>query len=255
MRRLLFIFSISLCFSKGLSAQQINTLYLSDEHIFTLEKNGIERNFFSDLFLLAAEKINRKIEIKHMPWKRAQKIVEQTKGAAIAPLTRSPEREANYHWLYPLFPLRISYFTKRPDSTPITNLEDARGKRIGVKRGTYSEHIGLRHQIPIAQLNAISSSEQILKLLDHNRIDAWLVWDLVAYRLNGTLPTPLDMERGFGEPLGTLYFASSRDVTLKERQLWSTALSDVIKEGHLNHLFLAYFGLNYSQAHNKKGPL
>ncbi len=254
--RFLFIYlGISLCFTKSLSAEQIKILYLSDEHIFTLEKNGSQQNFFSDLFLIAAQKIDREIEIKRMPWKRAQKIIQQTTGGAIAPLTRTKEREPHYHWLHPLFPLRISYFTIKQTSPAISSLQEARQKRIGVKRGTFSEQIGARHQIPLAQLNSISSSEQILKLLDHGRIDAWLVWDLVAYRLNGALQSPLDLERGFGELLGTMYFATSLDVSEDERKLWSGAFAQTIEEGHLERLFINYFGVSYSHAKSKKGPL
>lgn len=65
------------------------------------------------------------------PWPRAQVLVLEQTDLAIVPLTRTPDREANYQWLAELFSYGGHLVTiGRP--APLKTINEARGLEVGV---------------------------------------------------------------------------------------------------------------------------
>lgn len=228
------------------AAQEITTLYISDEDIFTAQNAQEGRHgLFADLFLLAAQELGRDVSIIKLPWKRAQVTVKRETGSAIGPITRTHQREDSYQWLTPLLTLRISYLSKANRELNIHTLEIARQLRIGAKLGTASSYAQKTHGIPDKQIIAIPSAQQLYYLLARERIDAWLVWDLVGFRLKKRLSPNADFKlvSGYSDTLGELYFAANPETPKQEIGLWRNAFDTILKRGALDQALMRYIGI------------
>lgn len=228
------------------AAQKITTLYISDENIFTAQnaQEG-QHGLFADLFLLAAEELGRDITVIKLPWKRAQATVLREKGSAIGPIARTAQRKDSYQWLSPLLPLRISYLSKAERELNIHTLDTARKLKIGAKLGTASSFAQKKHGIPDTNIIAVPSAQQIYYLLARERIDAWLVWDLVGFRLKKRLSpnAQFRLVSGYSDTIGMLYFAANPDTALQEVALWRGAFETILKRGALNQALKRYIGI------------
>jgi len=223
-------------------ASEIKTLYLSDEPLLVMDKNGESIGVFADLFKLAAKELNRDIEIKRLPWKRAQITAETSSQVAIGPLTRTPKRESKFSWIAPLFQMRITYMSKSDSQSEIKSIENAQKLRIGIKRATASVYASKLHKIPAKNVQTTDSHEQLLQMLDIGRIDSWLVWDLIGYRAHKLFGENISISEGYSENLGDLYFAGSKDISKQEKALWHQAFEKVIKRGDMADILMNYTG-------------
>lgn len=238
---LCFLFFIPLLWNVA-QAQEVKTLYLSDEPLLVMDKDGEKIGLFADLFKLAAQELGRNITVKRLPWKRAQKLVQNSSGVAIGPLTRTPKREANFTWVAPLFQMRISYMSIANRPPRITTLEMAREKKIGIKRATASVFASRLHKIPEKNIHSTDSHEQLLRLLEVGRIDSWMVWDLIGYRAHKLYGKNVELVEGYSQNLGDLYFAGSKDISSDEINKWKKAFTTIIKRGDMSRLLKHYTG-------------
>lgn len=117
-----------------------------------------------------------------LPWRRAQKMVHNTKGAAIIPLTRTPTREEHYTWIVPLVPnqIRLTYFNESPDNASLLqtiSLERANELSVGVIQG--SSIIPTLEGLGFASIYEANGIEQLIGLLMKGRYDAMVESQLV----------------------------------------------------------------------------
>ena len=223
-------------------AKEIRTIYLSNEPLLVTDEGDVRRGLFADLFTLAAKELGRTVKIVRLPWKRAQLVAESTPGSAVGPLTRTPKREDRFQWVAPLFQMRVTYLTKAGNFPRINSIEEARTKEIGIKRGTASVYAAKIHHLPEHRLQVLDSQKQLLQMLKIDRIDGWLVWDVLGYRAHKLFGSGIELAEGYSENLGDLYFASSKDVSDQEKQLWLAAFRKVIQRGDMTRLLEAYIG-------------
>lgn len=112
--------------------------------------------------------------MQFLPWKRAQRETITGKNVLITGLSRTPEREASYTWLVPVFRIDRAFLSL---DTPITNFEDAKTslRRIAVTSGTAQYDILLREGFSTTQLSVINIEQQkvIPALLLTGRAEAW----------------------------------------------------------------------------------
>ncbi len=238
---LTFLISLLLGYTTS-EAGEIKTIYLSNEPLLVKDEGKKRIGVFADFFTLAAKELGREIEIIRLPWKRAQAVAQNKPGSALGPLTRTPKREDKYNWIAPLFQMRVTYMSKATLAPPIASVEEARKKIIGIKRGTASVYAAKLHDLPKSRLQVVDSQKQLLHMLDIGRIDGWLVWDLLGYRAHKLYGQGIELAEGFSENLGDLYFASSKDVSDKEKQLWLAAFEKIIRRGDMADLFMKYTG-------------
>ncbi len=74
--------------------------------------------------------------IAFVPWKRAVFLTTARPRSAIFPLTRSPEREAQYRWLAPLYRENFIFVSMKNSAFDISHPERNKHKRIGILRGS-----------------------------------------------------------------------------------------------------------------------
>ena len=104
------------------------------------------------------------------PWARELVAVHETQGVAIIPLTRTPEREANFKWIANLFdnPGRLFSVGR---AAPIKTLDEAKNLSVAIMRGSSFE--GWLKQNGFTHIEPVQNDELIAKMLAAGRIDAW----------------------------------------------------------------------------------
>lgn len=235
-------------FSSQVYADPISHIYTSNEPLLSQQsEDGQVKGLFTDFFLQVAERANRQVNIKRLPWKRAQQIAESDPNIAIGPLTRTARREDKFKWVGSLFPMRIVYLTLG-DQPTIDSLEQARKLTIAIKGGSAAMFASRKHELPEANLTVVHQQELIFRMLQNKRVEGWLVWDVIAYRTIKEIAPNVELETGLVDNLGDLYLAASPSTSEEELAIWQKALLEVRNEGAFDKIMHKYLGKRISKA-------
>jgi len=230
-----------LFFSVGTSANEITSIHLPEGVL--AEKTPIGYvGAFPDILNEAAQRLKRPIALYAGPWLRSQRNAQRIPGAAIAPLTRIPEREDQYVWVEEILPLNLTFLIMGGTNAQYQGMDDLIGKRIGVLRGSVADVI-TRSLPNLRKYVVLSSTGQSLsKLLQHGRIDGWLIWDI--YGLENMRRLNLDpfVKTTFSYTVGPLYLATNPSVSIKEVQLWQHALREMKQDGTIARIIRQHYG-------------
>lgn len=172
-----------------------------------------------------------------LPWKRAQTMVHEKKGAPIAiiPFTRTPSREKNHMWIAELIPheLRLHTFGR---SAPLQTIEEAKHLEVSIIRG--SAGIPLLIQLGFTRITEVDNAEVNTKLLLKNRTDVlvesqWVdsyIWNKVGGNIS---------ELQIGPTLGKthhIYLAANPSFPINLAQQIQTAMARVRSSGKLDQI-------------------
>lgn len=244
--------------ARVVAAGKITHICLADEATLREDRDGAVRGLFADMFQEMATRAGREVVMLRQPWKRCQLTAMETDGYALGPLTRTSRREGHYGWVAPLFPLKVVYMSVKGENKAPKQLEDVRRLKIGIKGGTVSEFIARKHGIDEANRFVGTSQDQLLKMLAHGRLDAWLIWDLIAYRVlqqqvSEEILGDRELETGYEENVGLLWFAVSRAVDESEKKVWRDALKSMRDDGTFDQILKNYLGDAFIKSLNRKG--
>jgi len=227
---------------RGASAGEIKQFYLSSEPLLSEQtEQGVE-GLFADVFRRVGKELGRRVTMRRLPWKRAQKLVSESDAIGIGPITRTPSREAKFAWIAPLFPMRIVYMTVRDRSPLIADLDQARRARVVVKRGSTGIFAAKKHKLPEVNVEVVNLQSNALQMLARGRIDAWLTWDVIAHRARKESGSDVRLATGYTDVLGDLYIAASPRTDAAELAKWRAAAKRVIDTGGLKKIMRKYLG-------------
>lgn len=212
------------------------TAYLEDEPVYT-SSDPARPGLLNEIVQVMAERMDLTLHRVYMPWKRAQWVAESQPNALIFPLTRTPEREARYRWLCPLFEIPVVFAGKRPEQIA-NDLEAARHMRgIGVIEGTPQEAFLREQAVPYRALPAI----ELYEALQHDELfsiytaepEARSAWRSAAH------DTPLY----FGQPLQwlPLWIAASQESPAVDTAHWCDTLTTLRQDGSYDRILRRYF--------------
>ena len=109
------------------------------------------------------------LDVRRVPWARAQRLVRTEPNALIFPLTRTPTREADYHWGFVLF--RTSSRFVSVGRGPYDS-DQARDLAIGVQSASSWDNWLMENGYQ--NIYRISNDgDALLRLLVAGRIDVW----------------------------------------------------------------------------------
>lgn len=117
-----------------------------------------------------AIRANVRYQIHHYPWKRAYAVALTRKDGCVYATSRTPEREASFKWVGPLYERTWVLAGRAGHDYRIKTLEDARKYRIGTFLGD-AEHEYLRERgfnVDAAQTDSVNPDKLLL-----GRIDLW----------------------------------------------------------------------------------
>ena len=174
---------------------------------FSYEEQGRPVGIAVDLLNAAGKLYGLSFNYRFLPWLRAQSEARSSTDRIIIPLTRTPEREAQYNWIAGLFQYQFVFISA---GGPLPrSLEEARAMRIAVLRGNPAEKI-LRDQ-GFTLLDVGFSEEINARKLAARRVGLWVAADLAAksiYRQSGGDPSQLRFGLKLGEAMH-VFLASS----------------------------------------------
>jgi polar amino acid transport system substrate-binding protein len=206
---------------------------------FSFTQDGKASGIAVDMLHAVESELNVHFDFDVCSWPRAQRLAQQGGGYLIVPLTRTPAREPNYHWIAPLYEYQYVFVTsKRPAPASI---EEARtldseafgsGAIVPALKGLHLNNVGL------------SESEEInAKRLHLGLTQAWLVADILApyvYRRAGYDPAELHQSPfGVGER-SVVELGASPDFPEADAAKIRTTLGHLRQSGKLAEILLRY---------------
>ena len=169
MKRLVLSFALSL----GLATPQLYadtvTAYTSALPPYTISAEDSSPGISHELLIEMAQRAGVDLEIKYLPWKRAQMTVQKTPNTLLFTATRTQKREALYGWVVEMAAPSEVFVTT---SASVDSFEAAsKLDRIAVMSGTPRERRLDENGLANTQLTKDTATAG--RLLEHGRVDAW----------------------------------------------------------------------------------
>lgn len=122
------------------------------------------------LFERVVKKADVDAELQIYPWARAFRMLQSGQADAALVVTRTPERETQFRWLFPVGRFRYAVFT-RPEQAPARDeLAALRPLRVGALRGSVAH--GLLAPAGVTRVVEGGDFIDLLALLNRGIVDA-----------------------------------------------------------------------------------
>ncbi|WP_208349871.1 substrate-binding periplasmic protein [Pseudaestuariivita rosea] len=195
------------------------------------------KGFNLELSRLAAERAGYTLEVEFLPWKRAQKMVQEADDLLAFNLTRTEKREPLYKWITPLIEYSNVFVTT---TTSIDTFETAaeRGETLA-RSGTPQERRISGSGIPYRE---IGSPEQAVRMLDAGRASAWFTHDRRAEWVWKQEKRSNQLVLGASQGSGTIYLAASPNFPADKADALRAAVEELRADGTYDALMEKYFG-------------
>lgn len=134
------------------------------------------RGIMNEAVMAALKRAGLTGTMRFRPWKRAQEETIHGKDILITALSRTPERESKFTWLFPVFNNERTFVTVGPTYTGFEAAKSAL-EQVAVTAGTAQLDILLARGFARSQIRVIQIENQIVipTMLLENRADAWFV--------------------------------------------------------------------------------
>jgi polar amino acid transport system substrate-binding protein len=131
--------------------------------------NGPE-GYAYELFQRVIKQADISAELQFYPWARALLMVQGGQAQAALVITRTPERESQFRWLFPVGNFQFAVFTRTEDGPVSREFAALRGRRIGSMRASAS-----RAMLSAAGITTVVEGKdyaELLTLLQRGVVDA-----------------------------------------------------------------------------------
>lgn len=180
------------------------------------------------------------VRAEFYPWARAMATASSQARVAILPLTRTPEREAQFQWLLKLYVQHFS-FINRSSQHAVTDLAQARRLRLAVLRGSPNVAQLQRHGFDVRRAIQANSVEEMLRLLEKGLVDALFGGDLVCMdKVRSSGRNPADFQIGLLLESREVWLAGGKGFSEADGQRLREAHQALLREGVVERLFQAY---------------
>jgi len=183
------------------------------------------------------------VKVQFYPWARAMQTALHQPRTLILPLTRTPEREAQYQWLVRLYVQRFVFITRK-GMPKVAQLAQAQGLRVVVLRGSPNVAQLQRHGFADERITQATTVVDMLRMLELGMVDAIYGGDLVnlsAAVQSGRDPTRFEL--GLLLESGEVWLAASSGVTEAEAQRLQAAHQALVRNGVQDKIFGRYRAL------------
>lgn len=197
------------------ATNQINVV-AEDFKPFQYQENGQTKGVVVDIVNTILQQHNLTADVHFYPWARALKIANTQPNTMILSISRTKQRENNFHWIGKIKTHELFLWvnaSKWPENMLTTN--DLKSLTIGVPRnGHQHEFLSTHPLFKHSNLSIVTNKPQSIKMLSLNRIDA-ILGDkaLLKYRIKqlGLDPDFIKPVEQFSIPGSELYIALSKN--------------------------------------------
>jgi polar amino acid transport system substrate-binding protein len=179
-------------------------------------------------------------KVEFYPWARAMRMAQQGPRVLILPLTRTPEREAQYQWLLKLY-VQHFVFINRAGQLPVADLAQALRLRVAVLRASPATAQLQRRGFSSDQVLQAPSVEDMLRQLERGHVDAIYGGDVIIMdkvRVSGR--DPAQFQIGMEPESGDVWLAAGGGVEDAERERLRAIHQSMLRDGSIERLFRAY---------------
>jgi polar amino acid transport system substrate-binding protein len=175
--------------------------------------------------------------IEFVPWPRALFLATSRPRSAVFPLTRSPEREARYRWLAPLYHEDFIFLSLKNGKFDSASPERNKGRRIGTLRGSLM--IGYLHQLGYTNVVEAASVEEGMRFLRRGIVDAIcgdreILRSLQGGRMHSDFAVSPTLRAT------TTWLGGSLDFSDAEAQRFEQAMKGMIEDGSYARILKKY---------------
>jgi polar amino acid transport system substrate-binding protein len=235
-RRLLWASAV---FSAACSAEpRTLDLYLADAPPLSMLEQNQLRGIVGEVTTKAAARAGYDLHPLAPPWPRTQHVVPDGEDLLIIPLSRTPEREAQYTWIAPVLTMDRAFFSL---DKPVQTFEQARRTytRIAVGMGSAQERKLRDEGFSDTQIYPLKIGENPARMLLLGRVDAWFngiaesryIWREVSDRSLSVSPSLMRSD---------MYLACSRHCDPAIVAAFAKAIGQLRKEGVIKRIADAY---------------
>lgn len=193
-----------------------------------------------ELVALLLRRIGQDCRTEFYPWPRAMQLASTQARVLILPLTRTPEREANFQWLLRLYAQQF-VFINRAGEPPVSSLAQARQLRLAVLRASPNPAQLLRLRFDASQVVLAASVEDMLRLLERDHVEAIYGGELVTMdKVRHSGRDPARFQVGMSVESGDIWLAAGSGFSEAERQRLLDGYAALRRDGSLERLFRAY---------------
>ncbi|SEO09261.1 amino acid ABC transporter substrate-binding protein, PAAT family [Duganella sp. CF517] len=192
-----------------------------------------------DMLRDMARRVGHAGPIELYPFQRAIMLAAAGPAVLMAPLARTPAREASYQWLVQLFEEEFVVVAKRDSGVDISTLDKVAHLHVGLVREGVAAELALQQRWPDLQLSTRDIANA--RKLDRGRIDAWVgPWNgILAFQRAAGLPVA-NLRRGAVLKRVQVYLAASRDLDPAVGAAWKKAFDDMVRDGTYRGLLRRY---------------
>lgn len=155
--------------------KMIITAALSDWKPYAYKEDKVLKGYAYEIAKSVFERAGISLNYEIWPWARVYKKGLEEKNLMIGGLGRTPKREELFHWVGPVTKgVDVSFYKLKSNSLKIKTLEELKGYKIGVSRGSYNhDYLVLKgHK---SSIFPVVTADQLLSLLQKGRIDFILI--------------------------------------------------------------------------------
>lgn len=122
-------------------------------------------------------------ELHFYPWARALRMLQSRQAQAVVAMARTPEREPQFRWLFPIGAFRFAVVTRAAEGPVSSDLEALRSRRVASLRASAS-----RSMLEVAGIPQVVEGKdypELLALLRRDVVDVVIGPDTVLRSLGG----------------------------------------------------------------------
>jgi PAS domain S-box-containing protein len=146
-----------------------------------VDGDGAVTGFANELLRAAAGAMGLEVTFRTGPWSQVKTLLEDGQVQALPLVGRTPERELVYDFTVPYMSIHGAIVVRK-DNTDLQDLEDLRGRKVGVMLGDNAEEY-LRREGFSPEIVTTPTFVQSLQALAAGQVDAVVIQHLVALRL------------------------------------------------------------------------
>jgi len=130
-----------------------------------------------ELFQRVTEQAGIKAELRFFPWARALRMLQAGQAEAALVITRTPQREGQYRWLFPVGNFRFALVTRAADRPVSSDIAALKERRVGSMRASASQ--GMLAEAGVSHVVEGKDYAELLVLLRRGLVDAVIAPDSV----------------------------------------------------------------------------